>query len=118
MFTGSGPSGAKRVIGPGRLLIGAGQVSSSGNNLLLTPPAGYAIRVHYAAYNPVSDAEVGFRFGVAGNMWLRNNIIAKSVIAKDFGDLRFIQGESNESLYLNLSAGVVTDWTVFYLEVN
>ena len=117
-MTGTGPSGARRVIGPGRLLIGAGQASGAGNNTLLTPVAGFAIRVHYASYNPAADAEIGFRFGAAGNIWLRNNVIAKSVIAKDFGDLRFIQGEPNEALILNLSAGTVTDWTVFYLEVN
>jgi len=102
------------VRGAGRLTPLGGQSVSSGNNILLTPPSGKAIRVHYASYNIKTDCEVGFRFGPAGNIWLQNDTVAKSVIAKDFGDFRWIEGEPDEALYLNVSITAVVNWTIIY----
>ena len=101
----------------GALTIASGQASASGNNTLITPAAGTRVRVYYAAYNPIVAADCAFRFGAAGTLWLRNNVTANSVIAKDFGDLRFVQGAIDEALFLNMVIGVATNWTVFYLEV-
>ena len=105
------------VTGPGALTVGAGQSTGSGNNTLLTPAAGKRIRGYYFSYNPVLAAEIGFRFGSTGTIFLQNNITANSVISKDMGDLRFVQGGVDEPLLLNQSLGITTDWTVFYLEV-
>ena len=60
--------------------------------------------------------EAAFRFGATGTLWLRNNITANSVVAKDFGDFRFIQGAVDEVLILNLSLALATNWNVFYVE--
>ena len=95
----------------------SGQVSASGNNTLLTPTAGKALRVHYAAYNPLAAVEAAFRFGPTGSLWLRNNITANSVIAKDFDNFRFLQGAIDALLILNLSAAVSVNWNVLYTEV-
>lgn len=43
-------------------------------------------------------------FGTGGTLWLRNTTTARSVIAEDFGDFRYVQGAADEGLYLNLSA--------------
>ena len=96
----------------------SGQVSGVGNNTLITPTAGKALRVHYASYNPLAAVEVAFRFGATGTLWLRNDLLANSVIAKDFDNFRFLQGAADVPLMLNLSVAVPVNWTVFYLEVS
>ena len=98
------------------MLIGAGQTTTSGNTTLITPTAGTALHVHYCSYNPSAAAEVGFRFGSNGTIFLRNNLTSGSVISKDFGDTRFIAGAKDEALFLNQNAAVTTNWTVFYTE--
>ena len=95
----------------------SGQVANSGANTLLTPAPGRRLRVFYAAYNPLNDVMAYFRFGAAGSAWLRNDILAHAVIAKDFGDFRYLEGADDEALVLVLSAAVVTNWNCFYLEV-
>ena len=104
-------------LGPGQLLIASGTVSSIGNNTVLTPTSGKALRVYYLSYNPASALTPAYRFGAAGPLFLQFNITANSVIAKDFGDFRYVQGAVDEALVLNLSAAVSTNYTVFYLEV-
>ena len=111
------PGDSQVIVGPGVLTIASGQVSSLGNNTLITPAAGTRIRVYYASYNPLLAVEAAFRFGTAGSLWLRNNVTANSVIAKDFGDLRFIQGAVGEAVILNLSLAVGINWNLTYLEV-
>ena len=96
--------------------IGAGQASSSGNNTLITPTAGMKLRVYYLSYNPVTAAECAFRFGATGTLFLRNNIASKSVVAKEMGVSRYLEGAVNEPLILNLSDAVTTNWTVYYSE--
>ena len=103
-------------MGPGKLRVGAGQVSVAGNTALITPALGKSLRVYYCSYNPKGAVEAAFRFGPTGLLFLQNNIPANSVIAKDFGDFRYLEGAVNEPCMLNLSQGVVTKWTVFYLE--
>ena len=105
------------VTGAGTLTVASGQVSGLGNNTLITPTSGKALRVSYASYNPTLALEAAFRFGAAGSLWLRNNLVANSVVSKDFGDLRWIQGAVDEVLILNLSAALATNWNVFYVEV-
>ena len=111
------PSDTQPISGVGALSIAAGTVSGSGNTTLITPASGKRVRVYYASYNNALAVEAGFRFGAAGTIWLKNNVVANSVIAKDFGDLRFVQGAVDEVLILNLSLAVSTNWTVFYVEV-
>ena len=104
------------VAGAGELTPASGQVSGSGNNTLITPASGKRVRVYYAAYNPLLAVEAAFRFAAAGALWLRNNVTANSVIAKDFGDFRYVQGAVDEVLILNLSLAVSTNWSCFYVE--
>ena len=109
--------GEVSVVGTGALTPASGQVSSSGNNTLITPTSGKKLRVFYASYNPLLAVEAAFRFGAAGTLWLRNNITANSVVAKDFGDLRYLEGAVDQVLILNLSLAITTNWTVLYVEV-
>ena len=100
------------------LTIGAGQATGAGNTLLVSPHPDRRLRLHYVSYNPKAAAEVGFRFGEAGLIWLRNDLIAPmSVIAKDLGDFRFLEGGVGEALYVNQNNAVTTNWTVFYTEI-
>lgn len=102
--------------GPYNVNAASGSVSGAGNNTLITPTAGKKLRVYYLSYNPTVAAECAFRFGASGSLFLRNNITANSVIAKDFNTFRYIEGAVDESLILNLSAAVATIWNVFYIE--
>lgn len=99
------------------LTAASGSVASSGNNTLITPAAGKKLRVYYCSYNPALAVEAAFRFGAAGTLFLRNSITANSVIAKDFGALRYVEGAVNEVFILNLSLAVSTIWNTFYVEV-
>lgn len=98
----------------------SGTASSSGNNLILSPSnASRKIRVYYASYNPTTDSvTAAFRFGAAGTMWLKNNVNAKSVVAKDFGATRYIEGAANESLYLNLDAATDVIYNVMFSQLT
>ena len=109
--------GAKTSDGPGQLLIGGGQVAAAGDTVLITPPSGRALRIYYVSYNPAAASEVGFKFGATGTVWLRNNLVANSVIAKDFKDLKYIQGAIDEVLSITQTNAVIVDWTVFYVLV-
>lgn len=96
----------------------SGSASSSGNNTLITPTSGKKLRIFYLAYNPSAANEVAFRFGAAGGLFLRNSLtVGGSVIAKDFGDLRYIEGAVDETLVLNLSSGSTTIWNAIYTEI-
>ena len=105
------------LMNTGALTVASGQVSGLGNNTLITPTSGTALRIYYASYNPLLAVEAAFRFGAAGTLWLRNNVNANSVIAKDYGDFRYIQGAVDALLILNLSIAVSVNWNVFYKEV-
>lgn len=107
----------RTLLSAGALTPASGQVASSGNNLLITPSGGKALRIYYASYNPLGAVEAGFRFGAAGTLWLVNNVTANSVISKDFGDFRYLEGAVNQVLNLNLSLAVATNWTVLYKEI-
>ena len=102
----------------GALAFASGEASSEGNNLIVTPTAGKKLRVYYASCNPAEAVQAGFRFGTDGTLFLRNNVPAKSIVGKDFGDFRYLSGSVGEALYLNLSGAVATIWNVNYLEVN
>ena len=94
----------------------SGSVSASGNNTLITPAAGKKLRTYYLAYNPSAAVEAAFRFGAAGGLFLRNDLTtAGSIVAKDFGDFRYVEGAVDEALILNLSLGVSTIWNAFYV---
>lgn len=98
----------------------SGLVNGSGNTVILTPASGKKIRLYYASYNVLGTGiEASFRFGVAGQKFLRNSIVVSgAIIAKDFGDRRYVQGATNEALYLNLTAGSIdVIWNAFYIEV-
>lgn len=99
-------------------LYASGVTASSGNTTVLTPTSGKRLRVFYLSYNPASAVEVAFRFGASGPLFLRNNLTqGGSVIAKDCGPVRCLEGAVDESLILYLSGAVSTVWNVFYLEV-
>lgn len=95
----------------------SGSVSSSGNNTVITPSAGKRLAVSYLSYNPALAVEAAFRFGASGPLWLRNSLSAGAVVAKDFGDFRYVLGAVDEPLVLNLSVGVATLWNAFYREL-
>lgn len=97
--------------------MASGQSSLSGNNSIVVPQSGKKLRIYYASYNPSVGVTAAFRFGASGPLWLQNTVTADSVIAKDFGDLRYSEGAIDESLFLNLSDSVPTKWNVFYVEV-
>lgn len=99
------------------LIIASGSVNSVGNNTVITPTSGKKLRLSYLSANNASATELGFRFGAAGTLFLRNNLTANAVVAKDFGDFRYIQGAVNEALILNLTLGVTVIWNCLYIEV-
>lgn len=101
-----------------KLTAASGSVLGIGNNTLITPAAGKKLRISYLSYNPILAVECAFRFGAAGALFLRNNLTtAGAVIAKDMGDLRYLEGAVDEPLILNLSLAVATIWNAFYVEV-
>ena len=107
----------QKVEAVGALTATSGQVSGLGNNTLVTPTAGKKIRLYYANYNPLLAVEAAFRFGAAGTLFLRTNVVANSVIGKDFGDFRYVEGATDEVLILNLSLAVNVIWNAMYVEV-
>lgn len=100
------------------LLYASGTASSSGNTSIVTPTAGKKVQLRYISYNPLAVNDVYFRFGVAGTKILYNSIVAAgSIITKDFGDFRYIEGAINEVLYINLLNAASTIWNIFYTEI-
>lgn len=102
----------------GALTPASGQVNGLGNNTLITPASGKKLRLYYANYNPLLAVEAAFRFGAAGTLFLRANVVANSVIGKDWGDFRYVEGAVDEALILNLSLAVATNWNAMYVEVT
>ena len=100
-----------------QLSIASGTVSGTGNNTIITPSAGKKLRLSYVSYNPSLAIDAGFRFGAAGTLFMHNSIAANGVIAKDFGDMRYIEGAIDEVLILNMVVGVSTIWNALYIEV-
>lgn len=95
----------------------SGSVNSAGGNLLLTPSSGKKLRIAYLSYNPSAAVICSFKFG-AGISFLKTNVVvAGTVIAKDFGDFRYVEGNVDEPLYLTLSDAILTIWNAFYTEV-
>lgn len=113
----SGPSVSSTSGRVGKLDVAAGEATASGNTTCVTPSAGKRLRIFYLTYNPTQAAVVAWRFGATGTLFLRNDLLANSVIAKDLGDLRYLEGAVDQPLILNLSAAVPTYWTVFYQEI-
>ena len=105
------------TILPDTIIPASGQVNSSGNNTLLTPASGKFLRLFYVSYNPLAAVECAFRFGAAGELWLRNNITGHSIVSKEFGPRRSLDGEVGAALVLNLSGSVAVIWNAFYAEV-
>ena len=105
------------IVGTNSLIEISGQVNGQGNNTLVTPTSGKKLQMYYVAYNPLLAVEAAFRFGAAGQLFLRNNVTANSVVAKDFGASRHLEGAIDEPLILNLSLGVAVNWNAFYKEI-
>ena len=108
----------QKVEAVGALTVASGQVTTLGNNTLITPTSGKKLRLYHVLYNPLLAVEAAFRFGAAGTLFLRTNVLANSVIGKDYGDFKYMQGATDEALILNLSLGVATNWNVMYVEVD
>lgn len=100
-----------------KLLTASGSVNGLGNNTCVTPTAGKKLRISYLSYNPALAVEAAWRFGATGSLFLRNSVVANSVVAKDFGDMRYLEGAVDEALILNLSLAVATIWNCLYVEV-
>lgn len=103
---------------PTALTAVSGLVNSTGDNTVITPSSGKKIRLYYFSYNAAEGpVEVALKFG-SGTEFLRNYLAALgSTIAKDFGDLRCLEGATNEALNLNLSTNVDVIWNAFYVEI-
>ena len=98
------------------LTANSGQVTTSGNSTLVTPASGNRLRIFYLSFNnTTATVECYFAFG--STQFLRNNVLANSVIAKDFGDFRCIQGAVDQALVLNLSVATTVNWNALYVEV-
>lgn len=96
----------------------SGTASSSGATAIHTPASGKRTRIHYASYNPAASCDVYFRFGGGGTAFLHNSLTqAGAVIAKDFGDFRYVEGAVDEVLYIVLGSAVANIWNIFYTEV-
>lgn len=96
----------------------SGQVSAAGNNTVVTPAAGRRLRVHYLSYNPTeATVEAAFRFGTSGELFLRNKVTANSVIAKEFGNRRPLEGPAGQALVLNLDTATPVNWNAIYVEL-
>lgn len=94
----------------------SGLISTSGG-ALVTPASGKKLRVYYVSYNPeLVETELGLQFG-SGTLFLYNKVQAGSIIAKDFGDTRYLQGGINESLNIYIGTFSNVYFNVFYTEV-
>ena len=105
---------------PGRsafvLTADSGTVTTSGNTTLITPASGLRVRVFYLSYNnTAATVEAYFAFG--GTSFLKNKVLANSVIAKDFGDFRCIQGSVDQALVINLDVATTVNWNVLSVQV-
>ena len=100
------------------ITMASGSAGSLGNNTLLTPASGHRLRLSYLSYNAATAVEAAFRLGATGALFLRNSVLANSVIAKDFGPARYVEGGTNDPLILNLSAAVATIWNAGYQEIR
>ncbi len=98
------------------LLYASGEASNTGNNIAVTPTTGKRLEIVYLSYCPVDAVTCAWRFGAAGDLFLQNPVPAAGIVAKDFGDLRYLEGDVDEVLYLYLSGAVATTWNVFYVE--
>lgn len=99
------------------LLIASGK--ATGNAVCATPSSGKKLRIYYLAYQPLTQMEVWFNFGVSATKILYTRPVADGIVAKDFGEARYIQGNTDEALNLNVQLGAVTTyWNVFYIEVG
>jgi|SRR6267142_3954273 len=96
----------------------SGQVSSAGNNIIITPNSGKRIRVYYGSYNllDATVTEIYFKFA-SGNPFLRNKITQYSVIAKEFGTIRPMAGLINDTFIINLDQATRVNWNVSYEEM-
>lgn len=111
----SNSTGQTKVIPSYPVLWVSGSTAASGNTAVVTPASGKAVRVHYVSYNPSSDQnEIAFRFGAAGTKFLLNTVPASSIIAKDFGDAKYITGAVDEVFYFYQGFGASTNYNVFY----
>lgn len=111
----SDSGGQTKVIPSYPVLWVSSSTAASGNTAVVTPASGKAVRVHYVSYNPSSDQnEIAFRFGAAGAKFLLNTVPAGSIIAKDFGDAKYVTGAIDEVFYFYQGFGASSNYNVFY----
>jgi hypothetical protein len=86
---------------------------------LIFPTSGKKLRIYYVSYSPTTAPVLLYlSFSAIGAPLLRNNIVvAGSIIAKDFGSHRYVEGAVNEGFYITTSADVDIHYNVFYTEV-
>ena len=111
---------AVEIFGAGRTALiltpNSGQVTTAGNSTLVTPASGNRLRIHYLSFNNTS-ATVECYFAFGSTQFLRNNVLANSVVAKDFGEFTAMQGTVDQALVLNLSVATTVNWNALYVEV-
>jgi hypothetical protein len=95
--------------------------SSSGNALVVTPPANRRVRLHYVCLNAdggnAADVTAALRYGVSGALVYTVSLKAGSIFARNIGAGRkHVDGAQGESLYVNLSAAQTVNVTIEWEE--
>ena len=80
------------------------------------------VRLHYLCFNAKGSnsgaVEAAVRFGDAGDLKYLVDLVAGSIFARNIGaGRRWIEGDADESLNLNLSASQTVNATVEWEEV-
>lgn len=96
--------------------------SASGNNTILTPPAGKKVRLYYFSLSAdganTADVVAFLRFAAAGTGKHKVSLAAKAIFARNIGGgKRYIEGAVNEALIVNLSAAQSVHVSIEYDEI-
>lgn len=95
----------------------AQQVSTIGNNIILTPAAGKKIRLHWVGFssseNNTAEVLVIMKFGATGPSIYRWNMSAPGI----FSHWETVEGAANETLIINLSGAQPVEINYTYEEI-
>lgn len=108
-------------ISPDTFTAVASTISSSGNNTVLTPSSGKAIRLHYVCLSASTDntspvtASVKFN---GGSTLYKVSLYGGSMFARNIGaGNRYLQGSTNQTLVVDLSTAQSIHVNVEYEEI-
>lgn len=113
---------SRRSSGGSTYSVDTVAASASGNTPLATPSPGARVRLHYLQFNAkVANAgavEASLRFGAAGDLKYTTDLTPGSIFGRNIGaGRRFIEGDADEPLFLNLTAARAVNATVEWEEV-